>query len=122
MGYGYPGQMNGMVPGVGMGMGVEGMAGAEMAAAATGEESGSSKGAKDKVAKAKELSANKFKRVAGGKSWEDETLADWPESKSGGGEKEGDIEKGYREEGACVINICRLSWGWFLYLTPHQKM
>lgn len=26
--------------------------------------------------------AKTFKRVAGGKSWEDETLADWPESES----------------------------------------
>ncbi|CAN0597618.1 unnamed protein product, partial [Ectocarpus sp. 12 AP-2014] len=37
-------------------------------------------GGKDKVAKAKAESSNKFKRVAGGKSWEDETLAEWPEN------------------------------------------
>lgn len=70
MGYGYGGPMNGMMPGQGMDMG----AAAAAAAAA---------GGKEKVAKAKAASSNKFKRVAGGKSWEDETLADWPESENG---------------------------------------
>lgn len=64
--------MNGMIPGQGMDMGM-GAVGGGGAAAHGGKD-------KDKVAKAKAASSNKFKRVAGGKSWEDETLADWPES------------------------------------------
>lgn len=71
MGYGYGGPMNGMMPGQGMDMGAAVAGGGAAAAAAAG---------KDKVAKAKAASSNKFKRVAGGKSWEDETLAEWPES------------------------------------------
>ncbi|CAN0418822.1 unnamed protein product [Ectocarpus sp. 8 AP-2014] len=77
MGYGYGGPMNGMMPG-GPGPGMGGSAagsGTEGGAAAAAAASG-----KDKVAKAKAESSNKFKRVAGGKSWEDETLAEWPEN------------------------------------------
>lgn len=54
------------------------------AGAGSGAKGGAAAGAegtKDKVAKAKAASSNKFKRVGGGKTWEDETLADWPESK-----------------------------------------
>lgn len=67
--------MNGMMPG-GPGVGMD------MASAAGGgpEGAAAAAGGKEKVAKAKAASSNKFKRVAGGKSWEDETLADWPES------------------------------------------
>lgn len=66
--------MNGMMPG---GPGV----GTDMAAAGGGAEgAAAAAGGKEKVAKAKAESSNKFKRVAGGKSWEDETLAEWPES------------------------------------------
>ena len=89
MGYGYPGQMNGMMdpnaPGGmmgGMGAMMPGAAGAGAGAAAAAG------GLKSKVEKAKQESSNKFKRVAGGKSWEDETLAEWPESeylRGGGG-------------------------------------
>lgn len=72
--------MNGMPPGgvggVPMGMGAGGGAGG----AAEGGAEAAGKGSK--VAKAKESSSNKYKRVAGGKSWEDETLAEWPESES----------------------------------------
>lgn len=71
--------MNGMMPGQGgmdMGMGAAGGGGASAAAAAAAV------GGKEKVAKAKAASSNKFKRVAGGKSWEDETLAEWPESEN----------------------------------------
>lgn len=67
--------MNGMVPGGGMDMGAAGAGGA-------GAGAGTAAGGKAaKVAQAKAASSNKFKRVAGGKSWEDETLAEWPESK-----------------------------------------
>lgn len=75
--------MNGALPGVGMGMGamggaVPGTVEAAAAAAAAADTGGKA----EKVAKAKAASSNKFKRVAGGKSWEDETLAEWPESES----------------------------------------
>lgn len=77
MGYGYGGAMDGMMPG-GPGVGTDMTAG--VGGGAVGAAAAASAGGKEKVAKAKAASSNKFKRVAGGKSWEDETLADWPES------------------------------------------
>lgn len=62
MGYGFDAGMAGVVP----------MSGGGTEAAAMG---GKGKQPTDSGAKA-------FKRVAGGKSWKDETLADWPESES----------------------------------------
>lgn len=62
--------MDGMGPpgsNLGVAGGVEGVEGAE----------GGKKGGKGK---GKATTSSKFKRVAGGKSWEDDTLADWPES------------------------------------------
>lgn len=70
-------------------MGMGGMPGEGAGAAAADA------GGKAKVAKAKEASSNKFKRVAGGKSWEDETLAEWPES-----------EGGNTEEGRLLLLLC----------------
>ena len=64
--------------------GVEGGTAAAMGAAAAAAEEGAETGkeakGKRKETKANEAGAKKFKRVAGGTSWEDVTLADWPES------------------------------------------
>lgn len=76
--------MNGM-----MGPGGSGMEpGGEAGGAGPGAQGGSGSGGvapaagstAAAIAKAKAESSNKFKRVAGGKSWEDETLAEWPDS------------------------------------------
>lgn len=67
--------MQGGPGGAGMDMG-----GAAAGGGADGAGAEAAAGGKEKVAKAKAASSNKYKRVGGGKTWEDETLAEWPES------------------------------------------
>lgn len=91
MGYSYGVGMDGMVAG---------QPGGEGGTAATGTEAGEGEGGKAK-GKDKEAGSNKFKRVAGGKSWQDETLADWPDSEC--------------PEEMYVIDLCHLALQFFSF-------